>query len=442
MVAIWEESDLAEAARFVVDNSCRSVALQFPAGLLHTGHSVVQDIRSRLRKLDCSAKVYLLAETGHKGKAVDVIGAAHANSDAVIQFGDASLVPVAGVLVHHVLPKQGLQIDALMAEINRQLTCISKDVLVVLLDGPFMHIRGALLDAVKGLPVHVTESPYQLTQEEHNSLLNTLCSSPTSQRRKADAKATCHFLWVGETADNKTLEYAMITHGDEKWTLYDPSKCTVEEDIPPYLQRQIMRRRYLIHLATEADIVGILVGTVGIRDWQTQLNAVKELAQAAGKKSYTFFLGKTPTPEKLANFPEVNVWVHVADPSSFAWHSKEFMAPVIAPVEAELAWKPLLLTETKSACSLVVETSSYAMDRDANSDTSSDTPLAGTNAGALTSQGSRAVQSIGTSAKDFLLRNRTYTGMQTPATGAPLKAASLAAPGMAGRAAAYSQEAR
>lgn len=93
--------------------------------------------------------MYLLAETGHKGKAVDVIGAAHANSDAVIQFGDASLVPVAGVLVHHVLPQQGLQIDALMAEINRQLTCISKDVLVVLLDGPFMHIRGALLDAVK-----------------------------------------------------------------------------------------------------------------------------------------------------------------------------------------------------------------------------------------------------------------------------------------------------
>lgn len=90
----------------------------------------------------------------------------------------------------------------------------------------------------------------------------------------------------------------------------------------------------------------------------------------------------------------------------------------------------------------VVETSSYAMDRDANSDTSSDTPLAGTNAGALTSQGSRAVQPIGTSAKDFLLRNRTYTGMQTPATGAPLKAASLAAPGMTGRAAAYSQEAR
>lgn len=39
---------------------------------------------------------------------------------------------------------------------------------------------------MQGLPVHVTESPYQLTQEEHDSLLNALYSSPTSQRRKAD----------------------------------------------------------------------------------------------------------------------------------------------------------------------------------------------------------------------------------------------------------------
>ena len=50
---------------------------------------------------------------------------------------------------------------------------------------------------------------------------------------------------------------------------------------------------------------------------------------------------------------QVNVWVHVADPSSFAWHSKEFMAPVIAPAEAELAWRPLLPSfDDKAACSL------------------------------------------------------------------------------------------
>ena len=57
MAAFWDEQDLAEAARFVVQNECRSVALQFPAGLLHTGHTVVQDLRSRLREAGCCAKV-------------------------------------------------------------------------------------------------------------------------------------------------------------------------------------------------------------------------------------------------------------------------------------------------------------------------------------------------------------------------------------------------
>lgn len=181
MAAFWDEADLSEAARFVVQNACRSVALQFPADLLHTGHVVVQDLRFRLREADCSAKVccsvnvsvvpmsltasfssrtlytnrasgvqvYLLAETGNKGKAVDVIGAAHANADAVIQFGDASLVPVAGVLVHHVLPKKRFKTDSLISQIKQLLSCLSKDVLVVLLDGPFMHVRASLLDALK-----------------------------------------------------------------------------------------------------------------------------------------------------------------------------------------------------------------------------------------------------------------------------------------------------
>lgn len=87
----------------------------------------------------------------------------------------------------------------------------------------------------------------------------------------------------------------------------------------------------------------------------------------------------------------------------------------------------------------LVETSSYAVDRDSDS-SSSDTHSV-TNAGALTSQGSRAVQSIRKSGKEFLLKHRTYLGVQTPATGAPLKPASLASPGMAGRAAVYSKEA-
>ena len=50
--------------------------------------------------------------------------------------------------------------------------------------------------------------------------------------------------------------------------------------------------------------VGILVGTLGVAGYQQAIAAVRDLAQQAGKKTYTLLMGK-PSPVKLANFPEI-----------------------------------------------------------------------------------------------------------------------------------------
>lgn len=58
---------------------------------------------------------------------------------------------------------------------------------------------------------------------------------------------------------------------------------------------------------------GIVVGTLGVAGYMEAVEGVRKLAQAAGKKTYTILMGK-PSPAKLANFPEVEVFVLVADP--------------------------------------------------------------------------------------------------------------------------------
>ena len=58
---------------------------------------------------------------------------------------------------------------------------------------------------------------------------------------------------------------------------------------------------------------GIVVGTLGVAGYMHAVEQVRRLAQAAGKKTYTLLIGK-PSPAKLANFPEVEVFVLVADP--------------------------------------------------------------------------------------------------------------------------------
>ena len=55
-----------------------------------------------------------------------------------------------------------------------------------------------------------------------------------------------------------------------------------------------------------------MVGTLGVAGFLQAEEGVRRLARGAGKQTYTVLMGK-PNPAKLANFPEVEVWVMVAD---------------------------------------------------------------------------------------------------------------------------------
>lgn len=57
---------------------------------------------------------------------------------------------------------------------------------------------------------------------------------------------------------------------------------------------------------------GIVVGTLGVAGYLEAAEQVRQLAHAAGKKTYTLLMGK-PSPVKLANFPEVDIFVLIAD---------------------------------------------------------------------------------------------------------------------------------
>lgn len=72
----------------------------------------------------------------------------------------------------------------------------------------------------------------------------------------------------------------------------------------------------------------------GYRD---AIESIRNLAKKAGKKTYTMLMGK-PNPAKLANFPEVEIFVMVADPQGMILDSKEYYAPIITPYEARMAF--------------------------------------------------------------------------------------------------------
>ena len=60
------------------------------------------------------------------------------------------------------------------------------------------------------------------------------------------------------------------------------------------------------------------------------------MIKGAGKRAYTFLVGK-PNVAKLANFPEIDVFVLVACTELTFIDSKEFLQPVVTPWELEIA---------------------------------------------------------------------------------------------------------
>ncbi|QCD97282.1 Diphthamide synthesis DPH1/DPH2 [Vigna unguiculata] len=85
---------------------------------------------------------------------------------------------------------------------------------------------------------------------------------------------------------------------------YDANENQMVTDL--FQQRRILKRRYyLVERAKDANIVGILVGTLGVdgAGYLHIINQMKELITRAGKKAYTLVMGKS-NPAKLANFPE------------------------------------------------------------------------------------------------------------------------------------------
>ena len=54
------------------------------------------------------------------------------------------------------------------------------------------------------------------------------------------------------------------------------------------------------------------MGTLGVAGFLQAAEEVRRLAREAGKRTYTLLMGK-PSPTKLANFPEVDIFVMIAD---------------------------------------------------------------------------------------------------------------------------------
>ena len=97
-----------------------------------------------------------------------------------------------------------------------------------------------------------------------------------------------------------------------------------------------MRRYYLVNLAREARVVGILVGSLSAPLRQEMLTALRRASRAAGVAVSTLVMGKL-NAAKLANFAEIEALVLQGSAEHSLVDSKDFLRPVVTPYEYLLA---------------------------------------------------------------------------------------------------------
>ncbi|KAJ2797209.1 Diphthamide biosynthesis protein 2 [Coemansia helicoidea] len=127
----------------------------------------------------------------------------------------------------------------------------------------------------------------------------------------------------------------MVTQRSAAVFTYDPRTQQAREETRA-VNRHVNRRYFLVQKARDADVVGILVGTLAATRYLRVVEALKELLRRRAKKYYVFVVGKLNVA-KLANFPEIQAFVLVACPENSLVDSRDFFQPLVTPYEMLLA---------------------------------------------------------------------------------------------------------
>ncbi|EER90542.1 2-(3-amino-3-carboxypropyl)histidine synthase subunit 2 [Sorghum bicolor] len=374
--------EIPRTAQFLRDCAYNRVALQFPDEMLKDAAAVARALRRELASGGAGGgvRVFVMADTAYNSCCVDEVGASHIDAQCVVHYGHACMSPTSNLPAYFVFGKAQLDIHACASTLLECSRTSNKRILVLYgLEYAYAldDLRQAFMESCKSNScnpeVQYAEvlcsvmSPSSSTTEENtipqssgtscnrditrNSDVATFldnhygmkCSSSTQKYSlggitwdiSVDEKMEDYLIfWIGQ--DNSAFANIVLTFNKCEIVRYDAIENQLTADIS-HLMKILRRRYYLVEKAKDANIIGILVGTLGAAGYLHIIEQMKELIKAAGKKSYTLVMGR-PNSAKLANFPECEVFIYVSCAQTALLDSKDFLAPVITPFEAVLAF--------------------------------------------------------------------------------------------------------
>ncbi|KAF7213598.1 2-(3-amino-3-carboxypropyl)histidine synthase subunit 2 [Nothobranchius furzeri] len=335
--------DIKETCEFIREHNFDKVALQFPDELLVDSVAVAQEIER-----NSHAKTFILGDTSYGSCCVDEVAAEHVGASCIVHYGSACLSPSNRLPVLYIFEKRPLDVE-LCASSFRELYPDTQTHVILLCDVNYNHAIDGLLallspeypnlavsELVVGGGQCFIHGRKQMDKTCPSEPENSLVISQFGRRfslKCGTAVTDYRMFYVG--LEGATLRNFMMTWNRCSFCSFDPVSLKGRTE-SINVNRALMKRYYAIERAKDANVVGILVGTLGVVDYLSIIQQLKETIHRAGKKSYMFLMGKLNVP-KLANFMEIDIFVLIACPENSLLDSSEFYKPIVTPFEMEVA---------------------------------------------------------------------------------------------------------
>ncbi|PSN40491.1 2-(3-amino-3-carboxypropyl)histidine synthase subunit 2 [Blattella germanica] len=325
-IDFYYEIDRCE--KWIREHGICKICLQFPDDLLHCSVEVALRLEKRL-----GIQTYILGDTSYGSCCVDIVAAQHVNADGIIHFGHACLSSVNGLPVLYIFEKFSIDIFHVVSQFRKFFKERDKKILLFY-DVDYHHAIGEVVESLSPdfpnliVPVLASCSASDSIQNQFN-ILGRSFTLPENATLEVYSIA-----YIGK--DGRTLSNVALTFAGESLYVYDPSETQKFEEYKVRDSKFLMKRFHLVERVKDAQTLGILVGTLGICNYLEAVSRIKQLAKRCGKKCYIVAIGK-PNVEKLANFPEIEVFVLVACSENSLLDSKEYYQPIVTPYEVELA---------------------------------------------------------------------------------------------------------
>ena len=286
--------------------------------------------------LQQKVRLYILADTSYGACCVDEIAAEHISADAVVHYGRACLSPTARIPILHVFTIQPLPNEDLLIDHFQHLYENKAQKIILMADVMYQHHLPKMKKTLQSLGFSNLHSA-EVVHDPASSLPNR--TVPDEAKLDPSNLKNWQLFHISDPPASLLLTLSSRLANIHIYPVSNNPPTSGPQK--PFLASttQALSRRYAVLTSVSTvSTFGILINTLSVKNYLPISEHVKSQILAAGKKSYTFVVGKV-NAAKVANFSEVGAWVVIGCWESSLIDSKDFWKPVLTPFELELALK-------------------------------------------------------------------------------------------------------